>query len=106
MDKRKNKVSVFLDDDELGLLDSARGGMSRARAIRLLLSAGLPAPIPAINIKLHSDLGRALGNLSSIATISRKGGFALESELLPILHEVRTLLLSSKSHLTDAEGEE
>ena len=61
MDKRKNKLAVFLDDAEIGTLDFARGGMSRARVIRLLLSAGLPAPIPAINIKLHSDLGRALG---------------------------------------------
>ena len=106
MDKRKNKLAVFLDDKELESLDFARGGMSRARAIRLLLTADLPARIPAINIKLHSDLRRALGNLSSIATISRQGGFVLETELLPILREVRALLLSAKTHLTDAEGEE
>ena len=104
--KRTNRVVSRLSDEELSLLDSVRGGRCRGSAFRLLALDSLPRSIPAINIKLHSDLGRALGNLSSIATISRQGGFVLESELLPILREVRTLLLSAKTHLTDDEAGE
>ena len=106
MGKRQHKVAVFLDDDELDLLDGARCAMRRGHAIRLLLLGALPRPIPSINIKLHSDLGRALGNLSSIATISRRGGFVQESELLPVLHELRALLISAKTQIVDDESGE
>lgn len=105
MDKRVNKLSVFLTADELEMLDSARGGMSRARAIRLLLSGDLPAPIPQLNLKLHADLGRALGNISALAAASRRGGFIPESQLLPALHELRLLLISGKAQLS-GEAEE
>lgn len=100
MEKRNKRVSVFLTDDELFVLDHARGGLGRGRAIRLLLNGALPRPIPEVNGKLASDLSRALGNISSLAAASRAGGFVPESQLLPLLHEVRFLLLTGKSQLS------
>ena len=106
MARRCKKVSVFLDDDEASFLDAVRGPIGRGKAFRLLLTTGLPPRIPELNQKLAADLGRALGNLSSLATISRRGGYIEEMELLQNLRDLKFLLLTGKSDLTgDGWGE-
>jgi hypothetical protein len=104
--KRKHCVSVRLSPEELNLIDTVRGGFQRGVAIRLLALSALPAPIPEVNRTLYIDLGRALGNISSLASASRKGGFVAEQDLLPALHELRILLIRGKSHMSTTGEDE
>ena len=100
MARRRTKVAVFLDAGEAEFLDAVRGPIGRGKAFRLLLTTGLPPKIPEINQKLAADLGRALGNLASLATMSRHGGYIQETELLPALRDLKFLLLTGKADLT------
>jgi len=74
-EKRTNFIAVRLTDAELSSVDSARGKMTRAAAVRHLALAQMPAPVPAINLHAWVDLGRALGNLATLAGMSRSGQF-------------------------------
>jgi hypothetical protein len=104
-EQKRHNINVRLDDDQLSALETARGRMSRAELLRGALFNNLPRPIPSINLEMHQLLGRALGNLSSIAAASRRGGFVLETELLPLLHEVRHFLIAARSSLEDGGSE-
>ena len=104
-EQKRHNVNVRLDDDQLAALETARGRMSRGELLRGALFNSLPRPIPSINLETHQVLGRAFGNLSSLAAASRCGGFVLETELLPLLHEVRNLLISARASLEDGVSE-
>jgi hypothetical protein len=104
-EKKSRVVGVRLTPDDLQTIDFARGNMSRAELLRGALMHNLPRPIPEINLETHRLLGKALGNLAAVATISRRGGYVQEIELLPLLREVRMLLISSKKDLEEEEGE-
>ncbi len=104
-EKKSRIVGVRLTQEDLEIIDSVRGGMSRSELLRCALLLELPRPIPAINLETHRHLGQALGNLSALASASRRGGFVPESELLPLLREVRLLLISAKSQLHEDDGE-
>lgn len=104
-EKRSASVRVWLSVKEMSALDSARGPRQRAEHIRLSLAGSVPHAVPAINIKTASDLGRSLGSLSALAAASRKGGFIQERDLLPILIELRNLLLVGKTQLTNESSE-
>lgn len=106
LDKRTKAVTVRLTVEEAEILESARGKLPRAQIIRRIFLGNQPRPIPSINLETHRDLGRALGNLSALAAASRRGGFVPESELLPVLREVRNLLVSGKAQLEAEDDDE
>ena len=103
---RARKVEVHLSMPELAALDDTRGPRGRAEHVRMCIAGAVPAPVPAINTQTASDLGRALGNLASLAAASRRGGFVQERDLLPLLIDLRNLLLIGKTQLTVRDDEE
>ncbi|WP_297485515.1 hypothetical protein [Ferrovum sp.] len=105
-EKRRALVKVFFRSGELAALDQARGPRGRSEHIRMNLAGAVPNQIPAINIQTATNLGRSLGNLSTLAAAARKGGFIPDRDLLPALIELRNLLLTGKAHLTHAGDEE
>jgi hypothetical protein len=102
---RSEKVEVHLSAPELAALDTARGPRGRAEHVRMCIRNAVPSPIPAINTQTASDLGRALGNLSALAAASRRGGFVPERDLLPVLIDLRNLLLVGKTQLLHGDEE-
>jgi hypothetical protein len=105
-EKRAVRVTSFFSVPELAALDAGRGQRGRGEHIRMCVAGAVPAPVPAINTQTASDLGRALGNLASLAAASRRGGFVQERDLLPCLIELRNLLLVGKTQLLHGDGEE
>ena len=104
-ERKGRRLDVWLCDEDLRILDEVRGSRSRSETARMLIFSEMPRPIPAINLETHRLLGKALGNLSALAAASRRGGFVPEIELLPVLREVRLLLVSTKTQLDKGEEE-
>jgi hypothetical protein len=101
-EKRLVRVTSFFSTDELAALDAARCTRSRAEHIRMCIRNAVPAPVPSLNVETASNLGRALGNLASLAAASRRGGFVQERDLLPVLIDLRNLLLTGKTQLLNS----
>lgn len=82
-DLRKNCVSTRLTDEELKLLDSRRGTLSRGEFVRYLaLDKPLPniAEIPEINREKWIELSRSASNIHQIAhALNRKQDSELEN---------------------------
>ena len=70
--ERKNKLSFVVSDDELELLNTARGGMKLSEYLRaVLFKQRLPVPpatVPAINRETLVQLNRIVGLLNQQAT--------------------------------------
>ncbi len=70
--ERKNKLSFVVSDDELELLNTARGGMKLSEYLRaVLFKQRLPVPratVPAINREILVQLNRIGGLLNQQAT--------------------------------------
>ena len=105
-EKRTNCVSVRFSDDELELIDSVRGKRTRAYTIRVLALGKLPRPIPEINQLAWRDLGRALGNLSTISASMRAGGCGDFGQIRGLVNDLRMRLIAANDTLneTDKEG--
>ena len=104
-ERKTRRVDVWVSDDDLRILDEVRGGRSRSETARMLVFGEMPRPIPSINLETHRLLGKALGNISALAAASRRGGFVPETELLPLLREVRLMLISTKTQLEKDDEE-
>jgi hypothetical protein len=72
---RTVRLDLHLSAAEAVALDHARGKMGRCAYIRAALTHNAPAQIPALNLHAWIDLGRALGNLSALAGMSRSGQY-------------------------------
>jgi hypothetical protein len=96
-DKRTHCVSVRLSPAELSLLDSRRGRNQRGSYLRACLLDKLPPVIPPVNLSLYSDLGRALGNLATVATAMRSGKYVELPEVLQAVRDLRLRLITGKS---------
>jgi len=70
--ERKNKLSFVVSDEELELLNQARGGMKLSEYLRaVLFKQRLPIPratVPAINLETLVQLNRIGGLLNQQAT--------------------------------------
>lgn len=97
IEKRKYCVSVRMNPAELAAIDALRGRMRRGEAVRLALFANLPAPVPPINAELRADLGRALGNLATIAKTIRSGEHIDITEIKTVIDELRAQLIKAKT---------
>lgn len=86
-ERRKHSVNVRFNDQELADLDAVRGSSRRAETLRLLAFSHFPAPIPLINSELRTELGKALGNLSTAAVGMRAGEYREISQLVIELRE-------------------
>lgn len=91
--KRTQCVSVRLNTVEAALLDQRRKRSQRGRYLRALLLDRTPPVIPTINLDMHRDLGRALGNLATIATAMRAGNYAELNDVLGAVRALRTSLI-------------
>ena len=96
-------VKVMMNSDEINILDSARSStnLSRAEVIRALIfknaAAIKKAPIvPEINLQLARDLGRALGNLSTVAGVMRAGKFVELEDARYQVTELQKILRGAK----------
>jgi hypothetical protein len=92
-DKRTHCVSVRLSPAELDLLDGRRGRNQRGSYLRACLLDKLPPIIPPVNLSLYRDLGRALGNLSTIAVAMRSGKYVELPEVLQVVRDLRMRLI-------------
>jgi hypothetical protein len=92
-DKRTHCVSVRLSPTELSLLDDRRGRNQRGSYLRACLLDKLPPVIPQVNLSLHRDLGRALGNLSTISVAMRGGKYVELPEVLQAVRDLRLRLI-------------
>lgn len=97
--KRTTCVSVRLTCEESTLLDARRKTMQRGTYLRSCLLDKLPPVIHPLNIKTASDLGRSLGNLSTLATAMRAGKYINDSEILTLVKDLRLLLITGSASL-------
>jgi hypothetical protein len=110
-DKRTHCVSVRLSPAELSLLDSRRARNQRGSYLRACLLDKLPPVIPPVNLSLHRDLGRALGNLATVATAMRGGKYVELPEVLQTVRDLRLRLITGKneaqiSYCNDEDSDE
>ena len=85
-------ASVRLNPQELSRLDAVRGKHQRGEALRMLALTSLPAPVPEVNIALRNDLGRALGNLSTVAIAMRSGEYVQIEDVRKAIADLRDQL--------------
>lgn len=97
-EKRRHHIACRLIDAELDRLDAGRpDGISRGEWLRTLaLKRKLPQAIPEINRDAWRDLGRSLGNLSTVATAMRGGEYALLENVEATVKELRLALIGVK----------
>lgn len=82
--RRTNAVKVMLNEEEFSLIESLSSSrkISKAEVIRALVFNQKLDPVkvvPDVNLELARNLGRALGNLATVAGVMRSGKFvALE----------------------------
>jgi len=93
---REHRIGCGMNDQELAQLDRLRGGVSRGEYLRRAALGDAPQQIPEINRQAHADLGRALGNLATVATAMRGGAYAELVEVEKLVREVRNLLIGIK----------
>ena len=99
---RVHRLVVFLSGAELDDLKtrSQVSKLTPAEFVRTVIddASNLPKPIiiPSVNLELARSLGRSLGNLSTIATAMRKGGFVNFDEIAPLVCEVQNQLRGVK----------
>jgi hypothetical protein len=96
--KRSHCVSVRVNDAELEKLDRQRErvGMQRGEFLRAAALHKLPPTIPELNRRAWSDLGRALGNLSTVATAMRGGEYRELKEIQAAIKDLRQALIGAK----------
>ena len=104
-EKKTRRVDVWVSEQDLRILDEVRGARSRSEAARKLIFGDMPRPVPEINYETNRLLAKALGNVSSLAAASRRGGFVPESELVPLILEVRSLIITAKTQLDEGDEE-
>jgi hypothetical protein len=104
VEKRTKCVSVRFSNEELELIDSIREKRTRAYTIRTLALFKMPRPIPAINQLAWLELGRALGNLASVATAMRKGEFVVMADVESKVRGLRNKLIAASETIEEASG--
>ena len=92
---RKHQVKVMLNDKEVGLLDHARGNLSRSEVLRFLLLNKMPHPIPELNAQAWSELSRASSNLNQLLRY-------LNSDGMPDVEQIRVTLEQFRASLIGA----
>lgn len=93
---RTHRIGCGMNDAELEKLDRLRGGVSRGEYLRRAALDKAPRTIPEINRQTHADLGRALGNLATVATAMRGGEYIELQEVEKLVREVRNFLIGVK----------
>ncbi len=103
-EKRMNKVCVFLTDAETVALDDRRAKLRRSAYLRACLTNTVPHVIPPLNLHAWVDLGRALGNLSTLAGMSRRGEFVNVEEARAAVITLRAALVGASAGGDDDNG--
>ena len=98
---RKVQVKVMLNHEEVLFLDGARASsrLSRAEAMRALAfnrKIERAPVVPEVNLNLARELGRALGNLATVATVMRAGKFVELEDVKYQLTELQKALRGAK----------
>lgn len=83
----------MLNDEELSVVDGVRGAHRRAEAIRFLITASLPAPVPEINLLAWQNLARASANLNQLTHRANAGESFKIEELSEQLEQFRAALI-------------
>lgn len=91
--RRELVVKSRLNRNELSRLDARRGKLTRGAFMRHAAIDSIPPTIPPLNLSEHADLGRALGNLATVATAMRGGVFVEIEECRQAVRQVRDLLI-------------
>ncbi len=93
---RGYKLRVMLNDEELAFLDTVRGRLSRAEAMRFMLQKSTPpASIPQLNAEAWVELARASANLNQLARHLNSGGAADAETIRLQLEEFRSALIGA-----------
>jgi hypothetical protein len=102
-ERRAHCISVYLNDEELALLDAKRGQRPRGWWLRNAALSGLPAVIPPENLAAHRDLARIRTNVQAVADKVAMHGFEAtgepdwyqQAELYEALHALRAQLVGA-----------
>lgn len=105
---RRNKISVFLTDEEYKEIRSRAARRNPAAYLRAVVLSHMPAQVPSINIQAYQELARSAANLNQIAhnlnmlwQESRLSGLADIEDIRAELAEFRIKLLGLKTQLDE-----
>lgn len=98
---RTKQVKVMLNESEFFAIDEIRKGssLSRAEVMRLLVfnkKIERPPVVPEVNIQLARDLGKALGNLATLAGVMRDGVFVEIGDVKYVIQDLQKALRGQK----------
>lgn len=94
---RKHQVQTMLNDDELAFLDSVRGNVRRAEAMRFLLQENPPKSVPELNAGAWIELATASSALNQL-TKKLNCGESVEIEIIrEQLSQFRAALLGAET---------
>lgn len=93
---RDTQIKVMLNSEELAVVDGVRGANRRAEAIRFLIVANLPAPVPEINFSAWQSLARASANLNQLTHRANAGESLRIEELSEQLEQFRAALIGAE----------
>lgn len=103
---RRNKISVFLTDEEYSEIRSR--ARSPAAYVRAVVLSRMPPQVPSINIQAYQELARSAANLNQIAhnlnTLWQEGGLSGLADIEDIraeLAEFRIKLLGLKTQFDE-----
>ena len=96
-DLRAVRVDLHLSAAEAAALDEARGRMGRCAYIRAALTDSAPAQIPELNLHCWVSLGKALGNLATLAGLSRQGQYVEVSAAREAINTLRAALTGAST---------
>lgn len=104
-ERRRHSVTARLTDDELALVDSRRGAVSRGEWIRRSALGRPPQVIPEINREAWQELARSAANLNQIAYQLNTKDAVYAHEIRAALDEFRARLIGIDSQGGGDEGE-
>lgn len=94
---RKHQIQIMVNDAELAIVDSVKGGMRRAEVVRMLIIGNLPAPVPQLNAEAWTILSKSSANLNQIAHRLNAGESLGITEIREKLEAFRAALIGTAS---------
>lgn len=93
---RKHQIQVMLNDQELAFLDSVRGRVRRAEAMRFLLQENPPKSVPPLNQGAWIILATAVSNINQASRKLNAGEVPDLDKIKSELNDFRAALLGAK----------
>ena len=100
-DRRTHRVSVYLSDAELAVLDDLRGAIGRGRYLRTVALETPPPHVPDVNIEAWRELAPVASNLNQLARRANGG----DAPAIEVVHaELQNLRAAMIGFMPDADA--